>query len=139
MVSFSNMASVVQAPTTDREQVLAAINRLSPQMGTAIGQGILTSLNAIFEQPGSSPVPPPTDAFGNPLPRSSPATVVPPGTFASAAIILLTDGQNNVPPAPLDIIDQAANRGVRVYTVGIGSTSGTILKFHGPVYACAIR
>ena len=52
IVSFSNNASLVQAPTTNRDEVLAAINRLTPQSGTAIGQGILTSLNAIAEQTG---------------------------------------------------------------------------------------
>jgi Ca-activated chloride channel family protein len=132
VVSFSNMASVVQAPTTDREQILAAINRLSPQMGTAIGQGILTSLNAIFEQPGSSPKPTPTDAFGNPLPSAkAPPTVIQPGSFAPAVIILLSDGQNNIPPPPLSIIDQASSAGVRVYTVGVGSTDGTVLRYMG--------
>jgi Ca-activated chloride channel homolog len=131
VVSFSNMASLVQVPTTDREQILASINRLSPQMGTAIGQGILTSLNAIFEQQGISPKPTPTDAFGNPLSSKAPPTVIQPGSFAPAVIILLSDGQNNVPPAPLSIIDQAASAGVRVYTVGVGSTDGTILRYMG--------
>ncbi len=130
VVSFSDNASIVQAPTTDREQVLAAINRLTPQRATAIGLGILTSLSAIFEQPGAQPAPTPTDALGNPLPAPSP-TPLPRGTFAPAIIVLLTDGQDNVPPPPLDIVDQAINRGVRVYTIGIGSPGGTILRFQG--------
>jgi len=46
-------------------------------------------------------------------------------------IILLSDGQNNVSPAPLDIVDQAVNRGIRIYTVGLGTTSGTVLGFQG--------
>jgi Ca-activated chloride channel homolog len=130
VVSFSNNASVVQSPTTDREQILAAINRLTPQQATAIGQGILTSLAAIFEQPGAPLAPPPTDALGNPLPSPSP-TPVARGSYAPAIIILLTDGQNNVPPPPDKVVEQVFNRGVRVYTVGIGSTSGTVLTYQG--------
>ena len=130
VVSFSTNASIVQAPTTDHEQVLAAINRLSPQQFTAIGQGILTSLSAIFEQSGVKAAPTPTDVFGNPLP-TPPPTPLPPETFAPAVIILLSDGQNNVPPAPLDIIDQAIDRGVRIYTVGMGNANGSTVNLQG--------
>ena len=131
VVSFSNTASVVQAPTDDREQVLAAINRLEPQSGTAIGLGILTSLEAIFEKTGATPLATPTDTPGSPLRAPLPATTVPPGAFAPAAIILLSDGQNNVPPPPLSIVERAGDVGVRVYTVGLGSSQGSVLKFMG--------
>jgi Ca-activated chloride channel homolog len=91
VVSFSDNASIVQAPTTDREQVLAAINRLTPQRATAIGLGVITSLAAIFEQPGGQPSPTPTDALGNPVPSSSP-TPLPRGTYAPAIIVYLRSG-----------------------------------------------
>jgi Ca-activated chloride channel homolog len=130
VVSFSDNASLVQAPTIDREQVRAAITRLTPQRATAIGQGILTSLAAILEQPGARPVPTTTDALGNPMPTSSPLPV-PHGTFAPAIIILLSDGQNNVPPLPSNVVGQAVDQGVRIYTIGIGNPAGTVLTYMG--------
>jgi Ca-activated chloride channel family protein len=130
IVSFSNNASLVQAPTTNRDEVRAAINRLTPQSATAIGLGILTSVNAIAEQIGAPPVDTSTGAFGQPVPTAPPAEF-PPGTYAPAVIVLLSDGQNNINPPPLDILDQAINRGIRIYTVGLGTTSGTVLGFQG--------
>jgi Ca-activated chloride channel family protein len=130
IVSFSSNAMVVQAPTTNREEVVAAINRLTPQSSTAIGQGIITSLNAIAEQTGTPPVDISPGPFGQPVPTVQPSAL-PPGTFAPAAIVLLSDGQNNVNPPPLNIIDQAIDRGIRIYTVGLGTTSGTVLTFQG--------
>ena len=56
---------------------------------------------------------------------------VPPGSYASAAIILLTDGQRTTGPDPLEAAKMAADRGVRVFTVGIGTTSGEIIGFEG--------
>lgn len=130
VVSFSDGAAIVQAPTADRDAVLAAISRLTPQRGTAIGRGILTSLDAIFEDTVVRPTPSPRDSLRlpEPTPRPSP---VPRGTYTNAIIVLLSDGQSNMGPRPLDVIDQAANRGVRVYTVGVGSPGGTILRFEG--------
>ncbi len=120
VVSFSDNPAVVQAPTTDHQAVLAAINRLTPQRGTGIGRGILASLDAIFEKPGATPIPPSRDQFSRAQPTPT-FTPVPHGTYAPAVIILLSDGQNNVAPAPLDVVGQAVDRGVRIYTVGVGS------------------
>ena len=128
--SFSDFAAVVQAPTKDRETVLAAINRLTPQRRTAIGSGILTSLDAIFEENGTKPAPPPGD-FLRPSAPTPTLAPVPPGTYTSAVIVLLSDGQSNTGPPPLDIAQQALNRGVRVYTVGLGSPEGTVLRTGG--------
>ncbi len=127
VVSFSGYAAVVQAPTTDRESINAAINRLRLQHRTAIGTGLLTSLDAIFEKTSrktadSSGASVPSDIESTPMP-------LPPGTYAPAAIILLSDGRNTTGPRPLDIIGQAVDRGVRVYTVGIGSPQGAEINF----------
>ena len=132
VVSFSDNAAIVQAPTDDKVAVTAAIDRLKPQRGTAIGRGILTSLEAIFEnsdldlpppaQQGGAATPPPTTAKPSPLPE---------GKFAPATIVLLTDGENNVFPPPLAIINEAIDRGIRVYTIGVGSPEGTILRIQG--------
>lgn len=130
VVSFSDNAAVVQAPTTDREAINGAINRLKAQRATGIGRGIITSLEAIFEEPSTKSAQSSRDPLGLPDPSPSPAPL-PPGTYAPAVIVLLSDGQSNVGPRPLEVIEQAANRGVRVYTVGMGSPEGIVLNFEG--------
>lgn len=139
VVSFSDNAALVQAPTNDRNAVIAAINRLAPQKGTAIGRGILASLDALTEDTDAQlPVNrltatalTPTPAV-RPLIQPTPArTAVPKGYYAPSLIILLTDGESNIPPAPMDIIGQAVDAGVRVYTVGVGSTQGAVLHIQG--------
>lgn len=132
VVSFSTNASIVQAPTTDREAVIAAINRLRPQRATAVGRAILTSLDAIFE--GSEDDFPASTVPGAPTSAEPTPTPLPRGVFAPATIILLTDGQNNQFPPPLSVVDQAANRGIRVYTIGVGSPEGTILRIEGRAF-----
>lgn len=130
VVSFSDNPAIVQAPTIDREAVTAAISRLTPQRGTAIGSGILTSLDALFEEPNAKPTATPRDPLV--LPKPTPTlTPLQRGTYSSAVVILLSDGVSNRGPRPLDIIEQVANRGVRVYTVGVGSPQGTILRVEG--------
>ncbi|HET8569136.1 MAG TPA: VWA domain-containing protein [Candidatus Limnocylindria bacterium] len=125
VVSFSDNAFLVQAPTDDKEAVKAAIARLRPQRGTAIGRGILASLDAIFESSeGDAGAP----AGAQPTPTPRPLA---PGQFAPASIVLLTDGENNVFPPPLSIVNEAVDRGIRVYTIGVGSPEGTILRIQG--------
>ena len=128
VVAFSDGAVIVQAPTSDKQAVTAAITQLEPQRGTAIGSGILMSLNALF---GGAVAQPTVRPGGRPLGAPPTPVPVPAGTDTSAVIVLLTDGQSTVGPPPLTVVDQAANRGVRVYTVGLGSTEGTVLRFGG--------
>lgn len=128
VVSFSDNAFMVQAPTTNQDDVIAAINRLQPQRGTAIGRGIITSLNAIAEQGGNEG--PSTNGAPLPSPTPTPAPV-PPGVYAPAIVILLTDGENNQFPDPLDVTQSAVQRGIRIYTVGLGSTEGSVLHISG--------
>lgn len=132
IVSFSDDAFVVQAPTLDQEAVIAAINRLFPQRGTAIGRGLVSSLNAIFETPegDSPPFASPGDPFAAPTLAPTPPPI-PEGAFAPAIIVLLTDGENNLGPDPAEVAQQAADHGVRVYTVGIGSEEGSVLHIQG--------
>lgn len=128
VVSFSGITAIVQAPTTDREATIAAINRLTEQPATAIGDAILTSLDAIVEEPGgeSAPVSRGVLSQFNLVPS---LTQLPEGNYSSAAIILLTDGQSNTGPDPLSVIEQASIRGVRVYTVGVGSVAGSTIRY----------
>src|SRR5881628_1031775 len=132
IVSFSTDASIVQSPTTDKNLIIAAINRLRPQRATAIGRAILVSLDAIFEGAEDDL---PSAAFQNLDPNSAaPRPTLPPlpgRQKAPASIVLLTDGQNNQFPPPLAVVDQATSRGVRVYTIGVGSAQGTIVRIQG--------
>ena len=56
---------------------------------------------------------------------------MPPGTNAPAAIVLLTDGENNQRPDPLEAAQAAAERGIRIFTVGLGTEEGATLEVEG--------
>jgi Ca-activated chloride channel family protein len=136
LVSFAGSAALVQHPTASRESLLEAIEQLQLQNATAIGSGILASLKAIFpdqefevESFGSR-----SAAAGGSLGRSARKEAlppVPPGSNKNAVIILLTDGQTTTGPDPVDAARLAAARGVRVFTVGVGTPDGQILTGEG--------
>lgn len=126
VVAFSDNGFEVQAPTADRDAIVASINRLAPQRGTSLGNGILMSLQAIF----ATETEPLTLSNLTPAPTLTP-TPMPRGTYAPAAIILLTDGENTEAPDPLAAALAAAERGVRIYTVGVGSAAGATLNIEG--------
>jgi Ca-activated chloride channel family protein len=137
VVSFAATASVVQAPTHSREDVHAAIDRFQLQRGTAIGSGILVSLATLIPD-GSVDVAsllygrePTSGAAKEPAKKPKETKPVPPGSFGSAAIILLTDGQRTTGPDALEAAKMAADRGVRVFTVGIGTLKGEVIGFEG--------
>ncbi len=140
---FAATASVVQPPTLNREDVLAALDRIQLQRGTAIGSGILVSLKILFPdlefdlrssnpRPGGAREASRGTAIDAPA-KGQPADSkpVPPGSYGSAAIILLSDGQTTAGPDPIEASKMAAERGVRVFTVGIGTVSGEILGAEG--------
>jgi Ca-activated chloride channel family protein len=143
VVAFAGTASVVQAPTQNRDDILAAIDRFQLQRATAIGSGILVSLKTIFpdaefdlrswnpradslRDSGRSILP---DLAGDP--KKQAFKPVAPGSYTSAVIILLTDGQSNVGPNPIEAARMAADRGVRIFTVGVGTAEGWVLNFEG--------
>ena len=128
VVAFSDSGFAVQAPTNDPETILASVNRLTPERGTSLGQGILASLNTISAVDAGQA--PPLTGNLTPAPTPTP-TPVPDGMYTSAVIVLLSDGENNVSPDPLAAAQTAADRGVRIYTVGIGSAAGTTLHVNG--------
>jgi len=139
VVSFAGTAAVVQPPTRNREDIIAAIDRFQLQRGTAVGSGILVSLKTIFpdaEFDLRSWNPRADQQKATPLDRAGrsdkPAfKPVPPGSYASAAIILLTDGQTTTGPDPIEAARMAAERGVRVFTVGIGTEKGEMIGAEG--------
>ena len=135
VVSFAGTAAVVQAPTLSREDVVAAIDRFQLQRATAIGSGLILSLATLFPDEGIdlSQI---TGARAMPAApgekkEKKPFTPVEPGSYNSAAVILLTDGQRTTGPDPLEAAKMAAERGVKVYTVGIGTKAGETIGFEG--------
>ncbi len=118
IVAFSSFAEVVQAPTSDRTALIEALDSLATGRRTAIGDGILASIDAISEiDPGVAKSQ--TDSSTGVAPAP-----VPKGDYAPDIIVLLTDGANNTGTPPLDAAQQAADRGVRVYTIGFGTANG---------------
>ncbi|MEP7139838.1 MAG: VWA domain-containing protein [Caldimonas sp.] len=134
VVSFAGTAAVVQAPTLSRDDVNAAIDRFQLQRGTAIGSGIVLSLATIFPEAGIDLSQITGERRMPPGPNDKPPpefTPVAPGSYSSAAIILLTDGQRTTGPDSLEAAKMAADRGVRIYTVGIGTKEGETIGFEG--------
>jgi Ca-activated chloride channel family protein len=119
IVAFAGFGELIQPPTNDREVLQRAVESLTPGRRTAIGSGILESLDAIAEilsdvAPGA----------GGSSPGAEP-TPVPEGMYIPAIIVLLTDGVSNVGPMPMDAARLAVERGVRVYTIGFGTENGS--------------
>jgi Ca-activated chloride channel family protein len=139
IVSFAGTASVVQAPTQNREDLIAAIDRFQLQRATAIGSGIIVSLATIFPDAGidvSALIYGRSGSRGVPLDQTAKTEKkdfkpVPPGSYSSAAIILLTDGQRTTGPDSVEAARMAADRGVRIFTVGFGTKSGETIGFEG--------
>jgi Ca-activated chloride channel family protein len=127
VVSFSEGGFTVQTPTDDKEAILAVINRLEPTRGTSLAHGILAALNTIAAGLEGE-----TTIYGSQVTPGVPTpTPLPAGTYSSAVMILLTDGENTAPPDPLEAAQEAANRGVRIYTIGLGSPAGITLEVEG--------
>jgi Ca-activated chloride channel family protein len=138
IVTFAGTASVVQTPTDDRDALKAAIDRFQLQRHTAIGSGIIMSLATIFPEEGidleaaifgagfsrQSGANATLEKAGKQAPKK-PFKPVAPGSYSSAVIILLTDGRRTTGPDALEAAKMAADRGVRIYTVGFGSADGS--------------
>jgi Ca-activated chloride channel family protein len=144
IVAFAGSAQVVQPVTLSREDLNAAIDKFQLQRATAIGSAIVVALSEIF--PGqvdlasvtwgrpSDPFAPRGRAIDQPpaaAETQKPFEPVPPGSYGSAAIILLTDGQRTTGVDTEEAAKMAADRGVRVYTVGVGTVDGEVIGFEG--------
>jgi Ca-activated chloride channel family protein len=138
IVAFAGSAQVAQLPTVNREDLVTAIDRFQLQRATATGNAIVISLATLFpdagieleslqggrdRQRGFS-----LDAEKKPKKEFTP---VAPGSYPSAAVIMLTDGQRTTGVDPLEAAKMAADRGVRVYTVGVGTVDGETIGFEG--------
>ncbi|WP_354673560.1 VWA domain-containing protein [Cupriavidus alkaliphilus] len=138
IVSFAATATVVLPPTDNRHDMLDAIDRFQLQHGTATGSGLIQALAVLFPDDGidleailfsgESLAPGPggrsrTEAAAAAAvrKREQEQPSVQPGSYRHGAVILLSDGRRTTGPDPLDAARMAAQRGVRVYTVGFGT------------------
>lgn len=133
IVTFSTVGFSSQAPTEETGVLLSAIERLKVQTGTSIGTGVDAALKAIElsagrtgDLAGDEPM-----SLAEPQPDAPVPTPAPVGSYRSAVIVLLTDGENTQNPSPLEAVQGAADRGIRIYTVGIGSIEGATLDLDG--------
>lgn len=128
VVAFSSSGLITQQPTLDRVRVLEAVDRLTPQGGTALARGLQTSLSAIIGRTVQLDAPEGgVEAEGQDL-----------GYHGSAAVVLLSDGENTSEPDPMIVAELASTAGVRVYPVGLGSAQGTVLEVDGFQVATAL-
>lgn len=138
VVSFSSSGFTVQTPTNDETTILNAIDRLKPQTGTSLGQGILAALLAIAVDAGLHlegqealiPATPQAGEESAPFDESQ-LDNIPEGSFPSAVIVVLSDGENNAAPDPLAAAWEASQRDVRVNTIGVGTAAGANLEVDG--------
>ncbi|SPK70091.1 ABC transporter ATP-binding protein (plasmid) [Cupriavidus taiwanensis] len=138
IVSFAATATVVLSPTDNRHDMLDAIDRFQLQHGTATGSGLIQALAVLFPDDGidleailfsgESLAPGPggrsrTEAAAAAAvrKREQEQSSAQPGSYRHGAVILLSDGRRTTGPDPLDAARMAAQRGVRVYTVGFGT------------------
>jgi Ca-activated chloride channel family protein len=113
LVAFSGIAGLLVPPTTDKQPLIEAIDSLKTGRGTAIGQAIITSIDAIAE---INPEVAATGAELTPAPDGTPAD------HHADTIVVLTDGSNTTGVDPVTAAEQAAARRLRVYTIGFGTT-----------------
>jgi Ca-activated chloride channel family protein len=134
LVTFAGTAQVAQPPTVDRAALVAAIDAIQMQLGTAVGNAIVVGLAELFPDHGIDlealtfgprPAARPLDErTGQAKAPPKEITPVAPGSYESAAIILLTDGRRTTGVDTLDAAKMAADRGVRIYVVGLGTPDG---------------
>ena len=129
VVAFSDGALIVQQPTNVQADVRAAIDRLAPQGGTSLGEGMFASLSAIAGRP----------IVIDPETSEEELLALDIGYFGSAVIVLLSDGEHTSRSDPISVAQLAANAGVRVLPIGIGSADGTTLEIEGYRVATALN
>lgn len=143
IVTFAGSAAVVQTPTDSRDALLAAVDRFQLQRQTAIGSGLLLALSVLLPDAGIEIEADSFDGGAARLSRHSAEVPlgsaasgerkefepVPPGSYTAGAIVLLSDGRRTTGPDPLAAARIAADRGVRVHTIGFGTKDGGPVDF----------
>ena len=132
LVTFAGTAHVAQRATADRPSLLAAIDGIQMQRGTAIGSAIVVCLSELFPDHGLDVGQMTYGPWGGSASRSLDATAkapraitpVAPGSYGAATIILLSDGRRTTGVDTLEAAKMAADRGVRIHVVGLGTPDG---------------
>lgn len=131
LITFAGTAQVVQPATLDRSALVAAIDGIQLQYGTAIGNAIVLCMAELFPDHGIDlgditfgPMQQALGRDGKPRPAPKAITPVPPGSYTSAAVVLLSDGRRTMGIDTLEAAKMAADRGVRVHVVGLGTVEG---------------
>jgi Ca-activated chloride channel homolog len=116
IVAFAGFAELVQPPTNDIRLLQNTVESLTTARRTAIGSAILRAIDAIAE----------VDSRVAPSELGvTPDSLPPEGEYVPHIIVLLTDGASNAGPLPITAAQQAADRRVRVYTIGFGTINNT--------------
>ncbi len=142
LIAFGGSAAEVQAPTDNRQDLLAAIDGFRLQRGTATGSALYAALASLLPESGQDlrsldfDRQPSRNQRAQSLdqprkPRNATGTGVLPGSFTSGAIILMSDGQSTMGPNPLEAAEVAAEHGVRVFTIGFGTKEGATVRVQG--------
>ncbi|MBO0868362.1 MAG: VWA domain-containing protein, partial [Micromonosporaceae bacterium] len=127
VIAFDQGALSTSQPTTDHDKTIAAIKRLHTAGGTSLGAAILGSLSAIV---------------GHNVTLPDPNSDAPPpnlGYWGSATIVLLSDGENTGGPDTEAATALAADAGVHIETIGIGTVEGTTIEVDGFQVATALN
>ena len=111
LVAFAGVAGLQVPPTTDKDALIEAINNFTTARGTAIGSAILTSIDSIA---AINPTVAPSGVDAESAQRSG---------YAADVIVVLTDGANTQGVEPATAAESAAVRGLRVFTIGFGTTT----------------
>ena len=123
IVAFAGIAQLIVPPTTDRDELLEAVSNLTTARATAVGSAIARSLDALAEvNPDISPV----SVFVSPREDVQSAGLE--DGLQPDVVVLLTDGASNRGLSPLAAARAASDRGVRVYTIGFGTTNPAVLR-----------
>jgi len=135
VVSFAENAAVLQRPTSDKTEVLSALDHLEMQRGTALGKAVMASLKTIFPDEKLIDDPANTVKAGADI-RPELALRSEKGAALgqpdnSSAIVLVSDGEDTADSHVTAALHLAAERGVRIFTVGIGTLDGEIVTFEG--------
>jgi Ca-activated chloride channel family protein len=128
IIAFGDSGLSVQVPTSDGARLERAIGRLHPTYGTSLGEGILAALDTIARLDTGTPAQVYSSLEAEPSLAPEP---VEPGSRHMTAIVLLSDGENTAPPEPVEVAQEAADRGIRIHSVGLGTTAGTTLDLDG--------
>ena len=137
LVTTAATATLIEAPTTDRESLLQALKTINLQTGSALGSGLLIGLSELLPSAGINVQALMNDSMRGSDPNAKkswqpdPALIKAPGSNRSVAMVLISDGESNMGPKVMEVAELAEKFGVRIYTIGVGTTAGAVVKANG--------